>query len=453
MIRKICERKLMIVGVLSYIVVLNLSYIKVISPTFSYAGYIYCSPHVVNFVIACFVALLPSSWMPIVLKRPSQLVYWLLYIFVLVPAAFIPLYTLKLSQFYISIFSCMLLLVFWMLNFIYRLPTLRLVRLNLSEKMFIIVILLISAIFYIILVIKFGFPSIKLSLRDVYGLRADYVARSSRFVSYILEYQANAINPFLIAHGTIKRNILTLLLGTIGQLFIFSITGFKSVFISIFSIIFMLLIIVYKRRRFGLYMLCGIVALILFSYFASFILNDVFLLSLFVRRLIITPGLLTGYYFEFFFENPKVYLGHSIFSKIVQYPYSLMPRNMIGLNYFGDARAGANANIWADAFANFGFGGVVFFTILLGLILWILDSVAKDRDWRIATATIGHTLIALINSALLTSLLSHGILFVILLVYFMPKENKVLPETLWASLENCPQMCETILKKHKGGRS
>jgi hypothetical protein len=135
------------------------------------------------------------------------------------------------------------------------------------------------------------------------------------------------------------------------------------------------------------------------------------------------PGLLTGFYFDFFSVNETVKLGHSFLSSFVTYPYTLTPQFLIGEVYFGSAQTAANANIWADAFANFSYAGVIAFTIVLGLVMWAFDNLAKDRDIRIIAMLMGVAGFTWSNAGVFTSLLTHGIGLMFILLYLLPEES------------------------------
>jgi hypothetical protein len=94
------------------------------------------------------------------------------------------------------------------------------------------------------------------------------------------------------------------------------------------------------------------------------------------------------------------------------------PPYIIGSLYFHGVDA--NANVWADAYANFGYVGIFCFTLLLAIVLWLYDSMAVDRDMRFAALVIGLPAFALANGGLLTCLLSNGMALAMLLVYLVP---------------------------------
>jgi hypothetical protein len=127
------------------------------------------------------------------------------------------------------------------------------------------------------------------------------------------------------------------------------------------------------------------------------------------------------HYFEFFSSHPKGHLGYGILRGVVTYPYPVDPAHLIGSVYYGSSDTSANANLWADAFSNFGFGGIAGFTIVLAAFLSVYDGIAVHRDLRIAALLIVVPSFALTNTALLTTLLTHGLFLVLILLVLMPK--------------------------------
>jgi hypothetical protein len=362
--------------------------------------------------------------MPITLRRPSQVIYWLLYLLVFVPASTIPFLSLYIDSGRLLLFEASLFVAFASLSIVHKIPLLRLPRLRTSALSFWMVVALLSVSFYVYIVSVFGLRFNIVALTAAYDLRSEYKATlgtEGSLVQYALGWQSYTLNPLLIAYGLTNKRPILLLGGVSGQLMIFSITGFKSVFFSGVLIFALWVALQARGRRFGLYTVYGALGLVLISTLMDLLGRSSFISSLFVRRLIHTPGLLTGYYFEFFSNNPKAFLGHSILSRFVEYAYDTPPALMIASVYFRSPDVSANANVWADAFANFGYLGLFGFTVLLGLVLWAFDSVAKGRDYKLTCLMAGVPAFTLCNSALLTSLLTHGIGLALLLVYLMPR--------------------------------
>jgi hypothetical protein len=340
------------------------------------------------------------------------------------PACLVPWYTTGIEPAELLILDFVLFMALLTLGTVYRVPLLRLKSPVFSQRVYWLGVLGLSLIFYGYVVSVFGFNFRFLSLADVYDQRLEYkdaVTAAGRAVAYALEWQANSLNPLLISVGLANKRLLLVIVGIAGQVFLFSVTGFKSVLFSILMMVAMLILFSFRRKNTGLAFVWGAFSCIVGSVVVDRFLNEPFLSSLFVRRLIVTPGLLTGYYFDFFSNNAKALLGHSIFKHIVAYPYDLLPAQMIGAVYFHNPATDANGNIWADAFANFGIPGIFVFTLLLALVMWLFDSVAAKRDFRVTALMLGIPAFTLANSALLTSLMTHGIALSLLLVYLMPR--------------------------------
>jgi hypothetical protein len=410
------------IGILLYILALNLSYVFTISPAFSYLGYIANPISRTAIIIMIVFGIAPSFWMSLKAQRPSQAVCWLLYIFVYIPMIIIPFYTLHVSFRNIAFFSLICCLAFTLLNQVSRLPlfSIRKSRLGIVPTWFAIVSFIILLYGYVLSVfgISFNFTS----LLDVYDVRLDYKAElaQNRFSAYAVGWLANAINPFLIGFGLVYRRNAYIVLGLAGQLVLYGITGFKSVFFSFLLIITLLFALRQRGKFMGATFIWGAISVVAFAFIADWILGSYVFTSLFVRRMIITPGLLTGFYFEFFIDQPKVLLAHSIFRGFFDYPYDVTPPFLIGRTYFNNVATSANANFLADAFANFGYAGIFVFTVLLGLILWFVDSLTSDMDIRLPSLMMAIPAFSLANSGLLTSLLTHGILLTILLIMLVP---------------------------------
>lgn len=414
-------RILVVLGAAVYFALFNWAYATAMSP-WRYIGYTYNPPQPGFVVFSWIVAIIPSLWMPTSLRRPSQVGYWLLYVVVFVPSALVPFYTLEMGPIYVATLVLALLAAFALLGSIYLLPVLRIPRFRIPPALFWTGILLLSLLLYAQIVSAYGLRINVVSLADIYELRTEYKAARGGFVGYAVGWQANAVNPLLIAQGLVSGNVLLLLAGILGQVVIFSITGYKSVFFSGLLLVALLFVLRSKGKRLGASMVWGTAGLVLVSSLLQLWLNSGVLFSVFVRRLIATPGLLTGYYLEFFSQNPKALLGHSIFRSLVDYAYEFPPAIQIGSTYLGDPAISANANLWADAFANFGYGGIFAFTILLGLVMWLFDSVAQGRSMRLTALLFGMPAFFLTNTALLTSLLTHGIGLVLVIVYLMPRK-------------------------------
>lgn len=419
-------RLMMLFGVLIYILLFHLSYIYFISPSFSYWGYIFEPPSLGYWILEILLALCPLIWMPVNVSRPSQIIYWALYLGVYIPTLFIPFHTLRTPPMTLLGFGAVLLFCLWGINLIYRLPLVQIPepRVKVSNFTFWSFIIALSVFSYGYLVYSFGFGVEFVGLFEVYGVRAGYrsvLVEKGRLIAYVIGMQSGALNPFLIAYGLMSRRMLVASLGIFGGIYIYGITGAKTALLTPFGVLALFLILNSSGARFGIRLVYGAVGLVLMCLVIDLVMYSNVMSVMIVSRVIITPGLLTGFYFDFFQENPLLYLSHSVFSRFVDYPYNMSPPQLIGYVYFQRFDLNANANLWADAYANFGYSGVFVFTGLLAMVFWVLDSLSRKLPLRLVGLMLSIHALTLANSGLLTSILTHGIALTGLLIYLMPK--------------------------------
>ena len=136
--------------------------------------------------------------------------------------------------------------------------------------------------------------------------------------------------------------------------------------------------------------------------------------SLLLRRYLLLPSYLNIIYFDFFKDQP-LYFSHSIFSSINEYPFDIGPTFLIGKAAFDNIHTNANNGFLSDGFMNMGYAGMFLFTVIVGFIVKLFDSMNISPKYF----GLFFLLINLLrSSALLTSLLTHGIWLLILISYF-----------------------------------
>jgi len=82
---------------------------------------------------------------------------------------------------------------------------------------------------------------------------------------------------------------------------------------------------------------------------------------------------------------------------------------------------GPNVGYLGDAFANFGFMGMFLFSMILGVFLRIVDSISRHLPANLIAAIIAVPAMALANSALFTSLLTHGFILSLIMIWLLQK--------------------------------
>jgi len=404
-----------------YVAVFRVVYQLVIVPVWGYEGF-RSRATLIRAISAGVLAVLPALWLPVRLRRPSQVLYWVLYLLVVVPTCLVAIWGLEDQSSGPVLLSMFVVAMFGLAGIGYRAPLLPLPRARLRNYEFGVILILLSATFYALLVASFGFNFHFVSLEDIYSVRAHYqntLDRAPGGVAYAISWQAWVINPLIMAVGLRWRRLAWVALGAVAQFAIYSITGFRSMFFSVYLLVY-LLWAMRSESSFGTKLIStwtGIFAGAGALQYLGYALTPAALVNV---RMTALPGLLTGYYYEFFSIHPHAQLGHSIFKSFVNYPYAVEPPYLIASTYFHSASMESNANLWADAYANFGYVGIFLFSVLLAIVLWLYDSLASGCDRRLAALAIGLPAFALANTGLLTALLTNGIGLAMLLVYLMP---------------------------------
>lgn len=384
----------------------------------------------IPFIIVLFIAYLPSSWLPLVSLKPSMFLVWTLYLVVYIPTIIIPFLSIEDSfathlPYNLVLLFCFLILSRLKYNFFYEV---KFVKIKWSSFLFLFFCVYGYLTYRLISI--FGFNLSFVSLLDVYEVRASYKETMIDESFIGIRWLLYIFNPFLIIVGYIDKSKRVLLFfGFVGELMIYSVGGFKTaLFIGFIIVVFL-----YFAKRTGL--LNRISILLLYATVGVFIISMVgdlvffqkddsyknILSSLTIRRNFVVPGFLSGHYYDYFSQHSKAYMAnHKIFGALVDYDseYKETIQTVIGQHVFGRHELNANVNIWADSYANYGLLGVVVTTLVLFLFLLIYDNVSSGIDLKLSFTLLIGPLAFFSNSAMFTSLIGHGAIWVLILVYF-----------------------------------
>lgn len=418
----IVHRMLVVAGVSFFLAMLLLALWSVISPMYGYMGFRWDLPSFLIGVMTIMLSLIPALLLPTGYDRPSSFVLWMFYLIVYIPAQVVPRFTDPQDHGF-TMFQIWLCLAFVILSTIHWLPLLRIRRPSLSPFLFWFGVFALTGISYLLVLYFYGLPTSVPSLANVYTVRTDFneaTAGVPSIVIYITGWQTKVINPLLFGYGLHRKNLFLISLGLGGQVLMYALAGNKSVLFS-----FMLVLAVYIGYRHGskivsLLITAGATGVVVGGMTVYFLTGYTLPLSLFVRRLMLVPGLLTGYYVDFFSQNPQTHHLEPISRALFENPYQLRTPFIIGRWYFNSDVTSANANFFADGYAAFGIGGMLVVTLLFGALLWLQDALSLDRPPLMAGMLVAVPAFSATNSALFSSLLTHGILVAALLLFLFP---------------------------------
>lgn len=407
-----------------YAAVLYFVYTTYIVPDFSYVGYRLVEPELDTFVLAWLSATICGLALPWRANRPSALLLWVLYIVVVAPTVLTLPYMGSLDPIVGVEYGAMLALAFIVCVLIASR-----VRSSLAEPSgastttFRLIVGLFSAATYGYIAFTTGINFEFLALTDVYDQRADYreALAEATVLGYLVSNQANVINPLLIARGIQQRNWPVVSFVALGQLILYTATGFKTVLFSLLAIVALLIFFRVVRNRQLIWFLWGASALLVVTWVVDKSADSGLFSSLFARRFLYTPARLSGLYFDWYSNNPLSLMANSILRPFIDSPYQFGPARTIAIYATGSAEASLNANVFASGFAEFGWAGLFGASILLGIYLRILDRAAAGLPLWVGVIATVMPAVTLSNTALHTAILSHGLLAAVVVLYLTPR--------------------------------
>jgi hypothetical protein len=425
-------RPWLILGILAYVGCFQWMYVHFLYPTFGYFGYDYNPPGTGYLALAWILSVFPSLWMPMELTRPSLLAYWILYLMVIIPSMFVPLYAGLNPPSEISVLMVVLFVGFVISGSSYMVPLCRVRPIQMSRRLFWIGFGVAAATLTLWMIVVFRHNLQIVSFQYVYELRqtaSDIMGE--RQVNYTYMWLSAAINPFLMGWGLYHKRRWLFVFGALGQLLAYSVVGLKSYILSIAIVLGLYMLFKMRRPAFALKIVFAALALmggLCLSYYLSGespgLIHRI-VLALVFQRALSNEGLATAQYYDFFQRNPLTYLSqvHGV-SLFVNYPYKYPIGEEIGLAYAGTTDLDATAHFWAtDGLGGFGLWGVLFVSVLCALVFWILDSTAGKHDPHLTALLISFAVLVLANTSLFTSLASGGLGLLILFLYLMPVES------------------------------
>jgi hypothetical protein len=419
-------------SVFLYCASFNWSYVKWISPAWDYLGLTYKSPDPLLSVVGYFLAATVCTISPLRIRRPSQVIYWILYFVVYIPGLFVPLYvhldqSLTLLLIQLSMTGGMVLIALS-----YRLKLLQVRHHPLEVKLFWAVFFICFVVCSSILLFVFRGNLHLASLSEVYDVRfkAGQIARENLGITYVSAALSSVMNPFLIGYGLSARRRGLVALGVAGQVLVYATAAMKSVLISPALIIFFFYSL--KKDRGGWAPKMSLwLAGVFFALTALVIGTSQGLLfnlaSATLVRNFALPGLFIGQYQYFFESFPHTYLSHVAgVNLLIPDPYALATGKEIGGFYAGTSgkygAPNANACFFAmDGIAGFGLAGIPIMGVICALMFSAVDSCARKYPIAFSASVLLMCAVSLTNASLFTTFLSGGFMAFILLFVFMPR--------------------------------
>lgn len=387
-----------------------------IEPYFGYYGFVTRTATLAEWLLTIEGTFLVALTMPARSRRPSEVAQIFLIATVAVPVLWIPLLYGPLDSTRVSLLALSTTGAFGLMWLV-----LRGTRMDLTVKIgprafwWVLAAAFLSSFAY--LVVRGVTPDI-VGFDDVYAQRARYAEGIGTLGAYLVGWLSGGLFPVMLALGLYRRNPVLVLGSLGGVLFLYALSGQKSYALGV-----PLVVGVYVMTRKGWtrsWHWFGLLTVLIVLVGLLDRLRDGFeITSLIVRRGISTAGINTAFYVDLFDGMPLYELRHSVLSMLGPPPYGAPPAIVVGGTYYTDGTV-ANANFLADGFANFGWWGILGSGVVVGVLLRVYDRVSADLPLGVAAPALVFVLQAAANTAILTTIASHGAAVLIALVALMP---------------------------------
>jgi len=419
----------LVLAIVAYVSCFEWMYKNYLYPMWGYFGFDYNAPSSGSLLLAWTLSVAPSIWMPLKLTRPSQLAYWVLYLTVIIPSMFVPLFVGLDRQNEILVLMVVLFAGFGLAGSSYLIPLFEIRSSTIQSRTFWRGFWIVAIVLAVWMILVFRNHVQLVSFLGAYDLRysANDVAEGSQ-VNYAFMLLSGAVDPFLLACGLYYRRMELFMFGALGQLLVYVVGGTKGSILSLIFIPCFFVILNKAKRPFGITITLALLVLIggmCTSYYAAGydpgVLHSIALFVVLMRLLSIN-GLLTAEYYNFFQSHPVTYLSNiKGISLFVPYPYKFTIGQEIGLAFSGTTDLDATAHFWAtDGIGGLGLSGIIVISIVCAVVFWIVDSFARHHDARFAALVITYAAYNLSNISIFTTLFSGGLGLLALLLYLMP---------------------------------
>jgi oligosaccharide repeat unit polymerase len=396
---------------LIYKLLLDVSYIFYLNELFDYMGF-KMNPDFIKIVESYILLTIVYYAFKNTKRKFSKIILKTLFLMMVIPT--LSIYGFKGES---RLFMYFFVISFIITILITKFPKIKIIKPKVNRSFIFIFVGMYSLIIFSILIYLNGIPSLQaLNIMSVYEVREN-INYGTPLMKYFVVWQAKVTSIFIIGVSFYYKKYRFMALGLFLQFVLFLMTGHKAYLFS--PVLLISLLILYKFKNMFLISIIGLSSVVfggLFLYITG--ISNAFS-SLFIRRLIFIPAQNYFYYYEYFSTHKFMMLSHSIFSPFVDNPYDKPIPNVIG-DVFYNKDMWVNTGYLADAYMNFGFIGMILFSIVLGVLFLFVDSIFSRIKVPIVLSALFISFFSLLNGALLTTMLTSGILFGITILFFYP---------------------------------
>lgn len=398
-----------VILVLLFKALVDLTFVKIISPAYGYAG-MTANINLEKVIFSYLVVLVLGLLLPHTYRRPSDFSLTILLVFVLVPI--LSLWGLRDEA---TSFACLAAGSFAFLLILMRIRFLnirkRLPRMALSRRAYSI----LGGAFVLALLTRImargGLQYFNLNFADVYKLRT-IVGREllSGPWGYIWIWCGKGFLVLGMAVALWSRRWKTFGVLVFLELCLFGFTTHKEL---VFYPLMIGFVYVCERKNLPLVktFLLSMSATIGVAALLDHITGNHLFSGLLILRTFDIVGINHFAYYHFFQSHPYLSFSNGILSRLIENPYRVAVPLLIGAGRYGpDSQAFANAGYIASGYMEVGVWGVWGYTAMVVVLMKLFDRLAEQTiPVGLVCAVMAVSIFQLVNVDLPTALFSHGV--------------------------------------------
>jgi hypothetical protein len=268
------------------------------------------------------------------------------------------------------------------------------------------------------MVVVGGLVNFNLDLRRVYEFRIETgEIINTGIMGYVNVWAYKVFGPALLAIALWRKHYFIALFVIVLHVLWFGISAHKAVLFNPFLVIIVYLL--FSRTKALCLLPLAYSGVVITSLAVFFIFDYGLIASLFVRRVFFVPASNVFYYYQFFDANQFVYWSNSITSSFVSYPYHINPAELIG--QWRETDGHINNSFLSTGFMHAGVAGIIFYSILVGLLFRIIDSFVNYgiSNWVAISILVVPFYSLFLSADLPVSLLTHGIAVAIFILFLL----------------------------------
>ncbi|KAB7889879.1 hypothetical protein [Poseidonibacter ostreae] len=261
-----------------------------------------------------------------------------------------------------------------------------------------------------------------LNFLDVYPFRAKYDDVSNAGIyGYLNSWAMKIFSVFLLAWALLRAKISLIIIAGISIIMLFIFSGHKSALQGIVLVSFFYFLFGFKDRR--VLIIGGFFFMFLIASVLTIFADQIMIGSVLIRRLLFVPAQLNFSYIEYFSLNEHIYWANSVLKLFMDYPYEVTPAKLIG-TFLGEPDMSANTGFIASGFMHGSYLGILIYMLIAVIIFNIINLLAKNIDKYIVLSIIILPINTMfISSDLLTTLLTHGLIIAIIVLWLYDSEE------------------------------